>query len=69
MVGNWSAYRTRLTTVDGQNLFLIRGVRRVETGDDVPDVPRAEAPRTSRTDHLYNPDHRARTCLSLTSAA
>ncbi|MBD0420505.1 hypothetical protein H0H10_15350 [Streptomyces sp. TRM S81-3] len=44
MAGNWSAYRTRLTTVDGQNLFLIRGVRRVETGDDVHDVPGAEAP-------------------------
>ncbi|MFF9566850.1 ADP-ribosylglycohydrolase family protein [Streptomyces sp. NPDC014685] len=44
MADNWSAYRTRLTTVDGQNLFLIRGVRRVETGDDVHDVPRAEAP-------------------------
>ncbi|MFE2068189.1 ADP-ribosylglycohydrolase family protein [Streptomyces sp. NPDC059467] len=42
MAGNWSAHRTRLTTVDGQNLFLIRGVRRLEAGD-VHDVPREEA--------------------------
>ncbi|MDX3385532.1 ADP-ribosylglycohydrolase family protein [Streptomyces niveiscabiei] len=42
-VGNWSACRTRLTTADGQNLFLIRGVRRVEKGD-VHDAPRAEEP-------------------------
>ncbi|MGD3109743.1 ADP-ribosylglycohydrolase family protein [Streptomyces sp. YGL11-2] len=43
MAGNWSAQRIRLTTADGQDLFLVRGVRRVETGD-VHAVPRAEAP-------------------------
>ncbi|MCW5254535.1 ADP-ribosylglycohydrolase family protein [Streptomyces sp. SHP 1-2] len=41
MTGNWSAHRAHLTTADGQNLFLIRGMRRVEAGDE---VPRAEAP-------------------------
>lgn len=43
MAGNWSAHRVRLTTVDGQNLFLIRGVRRLDAGD-IHDVPHAEAP-------------------------
>ncbi|WP_399926293.1 ADP-ribosylglycohydrolase family protein [Streptomyces kanamyceticus] len=40
LVGLWAAERTHLTTGDGQNLFFIRGVRRVEK-EDVNDAPRA----------------------------
>lgn len=54
MAGNWSAYRTRLTTADGQNLFLIRGMRRVEPGD-AHDVPRAEAPADAVSQSAVRP--------------
>ncbi|MEU9561715.1 ADP-ribosylglycohydrolase family protein [Streptomyces sp. NPDC048161] len=40
--GNWTARRTQLLTADGQNLFLIRGVQRVET-ERVQEAPSSEA--------------------------